>query len=265
MFLFLPKPIDMITLRNVCPLPLIENGFVDWIVSTGATLSSPLKSALMQRARNAAIIDMIGASEGGPFALAITAPGQSALETATFLATPSTALFDPDTWERIAPGTGRAGVLAASGPMPWGYHNDPVKSAQTFREIDGVRYTIPGDFARIDADATVHLLGRGAACINTGGEKVYPEEVEVAARSHPDIEDCVVVGVDDDRFGQTVVLVAAARPGHTIDAQQVIQYVGDQIAAYKAPRRVVVVDAVYRSPSGKADYRWALDAATAEH
>ncbi len=232
------------------------------IVSTGATLSASMKSALMHRAHRAVIIDMIGASEGGPFALAITAPGEAPLDTARFMATPTTVAFDPDTWERIPPGSDRVGVLASFGPMPSGYHNDPVKTAETFRVIDGIHYTIPRDFARIDADGTIHLLGRGSVCINTGGEKVYPEEVEVAARSHPDVEDCVAVGVSSEQLGEIVALVVAPVVGRTIDSLQIIAHVKSQIASYKAPRSVVVVERVYRSPSGKADYRWARDIAS---
>ncbi len=233
------------------------------IVSTGATLSVDSKRELMSRAPAAMVLDMIGASEGGPFALAVTAPGQQPLETARFVATPASALFDPVTFERLEPGCGRSGVLAASGPMPAGYHGDPEKTAETFRTIDGVRWSIPGDHAMIDADGTVHLLGRGSVCINTGGEKVFPEEVEVAARRHPDIVDCVVVGAPDDRLGEIVTLVVAVVAGSDLDEQAVIQHVRSQLATYKAPRRVVFVDTVYRSPSGKADYRWARDTVAA--
>ena len=229
------------------------------IVSTGATLSAEMKRALMKRATNAAILDMVGASEGGPFAVAMTMPGQDPVATAAFMVTPNTSLFDDQTWEKIEFGSGRSGVLAASGSMPDGYFGDPEKSAKTFRVIDGVRYTIPGDFAEIDADGTVHLRGRGSVCINTGGEKVYPEEVEVAARSHPSIEDCVAVGLPDTRFGEIVALVASRTSD--ISETDLIEYVKNQIATYKAPRRVVFVDAVYRSPSGKADYRWAKEIA----
>lgn len=236
------------------------------IVSTGATLSSSLKRALMARAPAATVLDMIGASEGGPFALAVTPPGHDPIATAKFVATPTTAVFDPDTWERIEHGSGRAGVLASCGPMPSGYYNDPVKSAATFRVIDGVRYSVPGDFARVDADGTVHLLGRGSVCINTGGEKIYPEEVEVAARSHEAIEDCIAVGVPDERFGEVVALVASLVPGRSADgdtAAAVIEHVRNRIATFKAPRHVVFVDEFVRSPSGKADYRWARDLAAA--
>lgn len=227
------------------------------IVSTGATLSSGMKGALMARASSAAILDMIGASEGGPFAVAMTMPGQDPIDTANFLATPHTVLFDEKTWEKIPFGSGRVGVLAASGSMPEGYLGDPQKTARTFPIIDGVRYSMPGDFAEIDADGTVRLLGRGSVCINTGGEKVYPEEVEVAARSHGVIVDCVAVGVPDERFGEKVALVASCRDGSTLSTADLIDHMKRSIADYKVPRVVIFVDEVYRSPSGKADYRWA--------
>ena len=232
------------------------------IVSTGATLSSESKRALMSRASSAVVLDMIGASEGGPFAVAMTMPGQDPLATAEFMATPATVLFDDTTWEKIPFGSGRAGVLAAAGPMPDGYFGDADKTARTFRDIDGVRYSVPGDFAVIDADGTVHLLGRGSVCINTGGEKVYPEEVEVAARSHDDVIDCVAIGIPDERYGEVVALVVARRAGSVLDDTAVIAHVKRSIADYKAPRRVVFVDEVYRSPSGKADYRWAREIAS---
>jgi fatty-acyl-CoA synthase len=218
-----------------------------------------MKRALMQRANSAVVLDMIGASEGGPFAVSMTMPGQDPGATARFTATPLTALFDETTWEKIPFGSDRSGVLAASGPMPDGYFNDAQKTANTFRMIDGVRYTIPGDYAKIDADGTVHLLGRGSVCINTGGEKVYPEEVEVAARSHAQILDCIAVGVADERFGEIVALVVSRTDTSSLGATDVIEHVKSQIAVYKAPREVVFVDQVYRSPSGKADYRWAKE------
>jgi fatty-acyl-CoA synthase len=152
-------------------------------------------------------------------------------------------------------------MLAVSGPMPTGYYKDPAKSAQTFRLIDGVRYTVPGDYALIDADGTVQLLGRGSVCINTGGEKVYPEEVEVAARSHPGVLDCNAVGVPDERFGEAVVLVASRAPGSAATEADIIGHIRGLVAAYKAPKRVVWVDTLYRSPSGKSDYRWAREQA----
>jgi len=143
--------------------------------------------------------------------------------------------------------------------MPTGYWNDEEKTAQTFRVVDGVRYTVPGDFATIAEDGTVTLLGRGSVCINSGGEKIYPEEVEVAARKHPSVIDANVVGVPHDRFGETVVLVCSVT--EPTSADDIIATVKESIADYKAPRRVVFVDEVYRAPNGKADYRWAREQA----
>ena len=150
-------------------------------------------------------------------------------------------------------------MLAAAGPMPVGYWNDEEKTATTFRVVDGVRYTVPGDFATIAEDGTVTLLGRGSVCINSGGEKIYPEEVEVAARRHPTVVDANVVGVPHERFGETVVLVCSV--SEPTSAEDIIATVKSSIADYKAPRRVVFVDEVYRAPNGKADYRWAKEQA----
>jgi fatty-acyl-CoA synthase len=233
------------------------------IVSTGATLSAELKRVLQRHAPSAVIIDMIGASEGGPFAISMTMPGAPPAETAVFTAPPNAVTLDDD-GSLIERGSGRPGMLAVSGPMPQGYYKDPERSASTFRLIDGVRYTVPGDYAVIDVDGTVHLLGRGSVCINTGGEKVYPEEVEVAARSHPGVVDCNAVGTPHERFGEMVVLVASRTAADAVSEDELIAYVKQRLAPYKAPRKVVWVDSVYRSPSGKADYRWARDMAQRE-
>ena len=229
------------------------------VVSTGATLSAELKVGIQRAAPDALIMDMIGASEGGPFALCITPPGTTPADTAVFTAPPNAVTLDDD-GHVIVRGSGVPGMLAVSGPMPVGYYKDEAKSAATFRVVDGIRYTVPGDFAIIDVDGTVHLLGRGSVCINTGGEKVYPEEVEVAARSHPDVLDANAIGLPDERFGEIVVLVASRAPGSTVTDNELIAHIRTQIAPYKAPKRIVWVDAVYRSPSGKADYRWAKQA-----
>jgi len=234
------------------------------ITSTGATLSTELKVALQRHAPKAVILDLIGASEGGPFAISMTMPGTPPPPTAVFTAPPNAVVLDDETGLPAERGSGVVGMLAVTGPMPKGYYGDPDRSAATFRVVDGVRYTVPGDYASIDADGTVHLLGRGSVCINTGGEKVYPEEVEVAARSHPAVVDCNAVGVPDERFGEAVVLVASRAAGDDASAasdDDVIAHVRERIATYKAPKRIVWVDAVYRSPSGKADYRWAREAA----
>ena len=232
---------------------------VERIVSTGATLSVEQKRAFQRRVPNAMIFDMIGASEGGPFALSMTMPGTEPPETAIFTAPPNVVTIDPATGAVLPRGSDTPGMLGASGPMPRGYWNDEEKTAETFRTIDGIRYTVPGDFATIAEDGTVSLLGRGSVCINSGGEKIYPEEVEVAARLHPSVIDANVVGVPHERFGETVVLVCSV--SEPTDADDVIATVKKTIADYKAPRIVVFVDEVYRAPNGKADYRWARDKA----
>jgi len=138
--------------------------------------------------------------------------------------------------------------------MPLGYYKDDEKSAATFRVIDGVRYSIPGDFATIDADGTVRFLGRGSQCINTGGEKVYPEEVEEALKLHPTVFDAAVVGVPDDKFGEAINALVEPAPGSAIDARELIAHVKQRLAAYKAPKRIISVESVNRAPNGKLDY-----------
>jgi fatty-acyl-CoA synthase len=230
------------------------------LVSTGATLSAEQKRAFQRRAPQAMIFDMIGASEGGPFAMSMTMPGDEPPNTAVFTAPPNAVTLDDATGRPLPRGSDQPGMLAVSGPMPVGYWNDPDTTARTFREIEGVRYTVPGDYALISEDGTVTLLGRGSVCINTGGEKVYPEEVEVVARAHPSVVDAVAVGVPDERFGQAVTLVCSTSA--PTEESEIIATVRSRLADYKAPRHVVFVDEVYRAPNGKADYRWALDIAT---
>jgi acyl-CoA synthetase (AMP-forming)/AMP-acid ligase II len=155
----------------------------------------------------------------------------------------------------VEPGSGRVGRLARSGNVALGYYNDPEKSAATFPVIDGVRWCVTGDHATVEADGTIVLLGRGSACINTGGEKVYPDEVEAALKAHPDVADAMVVGLPDERFGERVVALVVARSGgrppDDLDA-----HVRRHVAGYKAPRAVVTVAAIERFPSGKPDYAW---------
>jgi fatty-acyl-CoA synthase len=225
------------------------------VTSSGATLSGDQKLALRNYMPNATMIDMLGASEGGPFGIDMTTPDKAPLDTAVFIAPPNVVTFDDATWEIIPRGSGRVGVLGASGPIPQGYFKDPDKTASTFRNVDGVRYTVPGDYALIDADGTMHLLGRGSVCINTGGEKVYPEEVEVVARAVPGIADCTVVGVPDDRFGNVVAAVVSRTADSTVTPDSLVAEMRKSLAAYKCPKHVIFVDAVYRSPSGKADYK----------
>ena len=141
--------------------------------------------------------------------------------------------------------------------MPLGYYNDPVKTAQMFAEVNGRRYAVPGDWARVEEDGSITLLGRGNTCVNTGGEKVYPEEVEGALKSHPDVFDSLVIGVPDDRLGQRVAALIQLRPGAAADPAAIQAHVHGLLAGYKAPRTVWFVDSIGRTVSGKADYRWA--------
>ena len=155
----------------------------------------------------------------------------------------------------VEPGSGEIGRLAVGGRQPVGYYKDPEKTERTFLEIEGQRYSCPGDFATVEADGSITLLGRGSVCINTGGEKVFPEEVEEALKRHPSILDAVVVGIPDEKFGEAVTGVVEARPGATIDEADIIAHVRQGLAAYKSPRRIVIVDTIGRAPNGKVDYK----------
>jgi acyl-CoA synthetase (AMP-forming)/AMP-acid ligase II len=151
------------------------------------------------------------------------------------------------------------GIIAKRGHIPVGYFKDEKKTAETFKTINGVRYAIPGDYAEVEADGTVTMLGRGSVSINSGGEKIYPEEVEAALKGHPDVFDALVVGVPDPRFGQHVAAVVQAREGSRPTLADLDAFVRSEIAGYKVPRSLWLVDEVKRSPAGKPDYRWAKD------
>jgi acyl-CoA synthetase (AMP-forming)/AMP-acid ligase II len=233
--------------------------------SGGSILTAELRERLLAGLPSVfAISEAVGSSEAPVQALAIAVRGAPTVPSLAFQARPGVTLVVDDDHRPIEPGSGVEGWLAAGGRVPIGYHNDPEKSARTFVTIDGARYSIPGDRAIVDADGTIHLLGRGALCINTGGEKVYPEEVESALKSHPAVADAVVVGVPDDRWGQrvgaVVSFVASAAP---LSVDELQAHCRDGVAGYKVPRSFVVVDDIERSPAGKADYRWAAALLTA--
>jgi acyl-CoA synthetase (AMP-forming)/AMP-acid ligase II len=158
---------------------------------------------------------------------------------------------------RLEPGCGEVGRLALGGRIPLGYYNDPEKTAATFVEYGGHRYVLPGDLARPEADGTITVFGRGSQCINSGGEKIFPEEVERALKSHPDVFDAVVVGVPDERWGQRVSAVVQPRPGRAPGLEELAAHARKHVAGYKVPRSLVLVDRIVRSPSGKPDYPWA--------
>src|SRR6185295_6945453 len=165
---------------------------------------------------------------------------------------PTTTVFN-DRDEEVQPGSDEIGMIANGGFCPIGYYKDPEKSARTFRTIDGHRYSFPGDFAKVAADGTLILLGRGSVCINTGGEKVFPEEVEEALKAHPGVYDCLVVGTPNERFGEQVTAVLSARPGHDVDERELIEFSRSRIAGYKTPRKIIQVETVQRAANGKAD------------
>ena len=164
-------------------------------------------------------------------------------------------VINEETGRDVAPGTDEVGLVAMGGRIPVGYFKDAEKSAATFRVFDGMRYSVPGDYATVDADGTVKLLGRGSASINTGGEKVYPEEVEAELRKHPSVFDCVVVGVPDDRFGEMVVALVQVTDNHYLDEAELAAWCRAKVAGYKTPRRFLLVDSLRRSAAGKVHHQ----------
>ena len=228
------------------------------VISSGVIWSAEVKAALQQR-QPMFLLDSLGSSEGVGFASSITAPGEAA-RTARFRVGPRTKVLTDDGHE-VTPGSGEQGMLALGGYLPLGYYKDAAKTDATFRTIGGVRYSVPGDWATVEADGTITLLGRGSVCINSGGEKIYPEEVEESVKRDPAVADCVAVGVPDERYGEAVAVVVAAEPGAALDPER-LKDLGDGLARFKRPRHVVVVDTIPRGPNGKADYGWARTTAT---
>ena len=222
------------------------------IGSSGVMWSHEVKEGLLRHKPSMILFDSLGSTEAvGMAGSAATAENNP--ETAKFQLGEKVKVFT-DEGKAVEPGSGQIGLLAVGGFVPLEYYKDPEKSARTFKTIDGVRYSIPGDYATVDAEGTIHLLGRGTVCINSGGEKIFPEEVEEVLKQHSSIRDAVCVGVPDDRFGEAVTAVVEAQDEAAIDSQDVIDHVKTQLAAYKAPRHVVVVPTIGRSPAGKVDY-----------
>ena len=225
------------------------------ILSSGAMLSAEIKEGLFDHHPSLVILDALGSSEGSMGSR--TSVGKGSGTTAVFDFQPGTKVFGPDDCA-VEAGSGQIGLVGATGTfLPVGYYKDPAKSARTFRTIDGVPYSFPGDMATVGADGTIHLLGRGSNCINTGGEKVFPEEVEEAIKTHPAVDDCLVFGVDDERFGQAVTAIVSATT--TVTGADLIDHCKQRLAPYKAPKAVAVVSQVPRGPNGKADYRRARE------
>ena len=235
------------------------------VASTAAVFSPTVKDDFFRLFPNLIMTDAVGSSEGGANGVAFVQKGSTAMKGGgpTVRAGVDSTVLD-ENLEPVVPGSGAIGKLARGGNVPVGYYKDPVKSAEVF-VVDkrGKRWSIPGDFATLEADGTITLLGRGSVSINSGGEKIFPEEVEAAIKSHPDCFDAVVVGVPDERWGSRVVAVVEPRADRapTLDAVQA--HCRSKIAGYKVPRELHLVAKVERSPSGKPDYRWAKEVALA--
>ncbi len=224
------------------------------ILSSGVMWSAPVKQALLGHNPRMRLLDSVGSSEGVGFAAKLEGdPKQTT--TARFSLGEFTKVITDDGRE-VRPGSGERGRLALGGPLPIGYYKDPEKSEATWPTIDGRRYSIPGDFATVEADGTIVLLGRGSVCINSGGEKIYPEEVEEALKLEPAVVDCNVVGVPDERWGQAITAVVQLRDPSVGD-ETLVRAVKSRLAAYKAPKHIVRVEKLLRGPNGKSDYRWA--------
>ncbi len=222
--------------------------------STAALFSPVVKEACAKALPHVVITEAIGSTETGFTGLTFVTPGAEQRGGPTVTPGPDVIVLDD---EGRPAGPGQVGRLGRGGHVPLGYYNDPVKTAALFAEVDGKRYTVPGDMARVEVDGTVTLLGRGNTCVNTGGEKVFPEEVEGALKSHDDVFDALVIGVPDARLGQRVGALVQPREGRTVDLTALEAHVRRQVAGYKVPRSVWLVDVIGRAPSGKPDYGWA--------
>jgi acyl-CoA synthetase (AMP-forming)/AMP-acid ligase II len=261
------KANTVIVVGNAMARPLVEHladhdydlSSLLAVASGGAILSASTKELLRQHLPNIIVIDGFGSSETGVMG---TDSGE-ARAAGSFKMDATTTVLDDDL-RPVEPGSGTIGRLARQGRIPLSYYKDPEKTAATFVEHDGVRWVLPGDLASVEADGSIVVHGRGSVSINTGGEKVFPEEVESALVSHPAVRDVVVVGVPDERWGQRVVAVVEARPGETVVLDDLQAHARAELAGYKLPREVVVVDAVLRSPNGKPDYGWAREQALAK-
>ena len=213
--------------------------------------STEVKDGLIRHLPQVTILDLIAATEGA-MGISFATKDQPA-QTGRFHPWPGV-IVTSEEGRQVAAGSGEVGMIALPGGA-LGYFKDPQKSAATFRIIDGQRYTVPGDFATVETDGSLSLLGRGSQCINTAGEKVFPEEVEEVIKTHPAVEDCLVFGVPDERFGQRVAAVVSLVEGDDpVDSEEIINTARKRLAPYKLPREMVTVAVVPRTPSGKADY-----------
>ena len=234
------------------------------VSSSAALFSQSVKNQYLELMPNTVITDSIGSSETGFMGIGMVTKDSELGVGGPRVKLNSDSIVIDEYDKPIPPGSEEIGRLARGGHVPMGYYKDPEKTARLFVEVDGKRYTVPGDFARHEADGSITLLGRGNTCVNTGGEKVFPEEVESALMSHPDVFDVLVIGVPDERLGQRVAAVVELRPGTSPAVEELTGHVRKEIAGYKVPKSLWFVDRVQRLATGKADYRWASTFA-AEH
>ncbi|WP_372734825.1 acyl-CoA synthetase [Nocardioides sp.] len=224
------------------------------ISSSAAIFSPPVKKRWMEAFPNAVFTDSIGATETGFTGMGMQDKGAISTDGPVVALGPNTVVLDDQNHPIDPANVGAIGRIGRGGSVPIGYYKDPVKSAATFLEVDGARFSVPGDFARIEEDGKVTLLGRGSNCVNTGGEKVYPEEVEMAIKSHPAVYDCLVVGIPDEKFGQAVAAVVQLREGETLELEDLRTHLRSHLSGYKLPRTMAVVDEIPRNATGKAQY-----------
>ncbi len=229
------------------------------VMSSGVMFSAPLKERLLDL-HSCTILDALGSSEGTGMGKQVTSRRRKDTGTARFFLGEHTRVLTED-GEEIEPGSNMTGKLALGYPLPVGYYKDPEKTEATFPTINGRRWSIPGDWASVEKDGSITLLGRGSECINTGGEKVFPEEVEEALKINPLVVDCNVVGISDERWGQAVTAVVEIKIGATLKEAELLNDVKERLAGYKVPKSVIFVEKLKRGPNGKADYGWARDVA----
>jgi acyl-CoA synthetase (AMP-forming)/AMP-acid ligase II len=232
------------------------------IASTAAVFSAVIKDKFLELLPNLMIAEAVGSTETGYNGATLIVKGTATKPgMPTVRMGPDTVVLDDD-MNVVEPGSGVVGRMARGGNVPLRYHKDPEKSAATFVEVNGRRYAVSGDFATVEADGTMALLGRGSVCINSGGEKIFPEEVEAALKAHPSVFDAVVVGVPDARWGERVAAVVQPRAGDPPTLDDLDAHCRTLVAGYKVPRELHIVDRIERSPSGKPDYPWAKKIAT---
>ncbi len=231
--------------------------YLKTIISSGVMWSSEVKMGILEHA-DIVLMDTMGSTEGGMGSSITTRDAKT--QTAKFRLNPGTIVLGDD-GELVEPGSNKMGMIGTAGLVPIGYYKDEEKSKATFKEYQGVRYSFPGDYAKVEVDGTITLLGRGSNCINSAGEKIYPEEVEEALKKNHEVFDCLVVGVEDKKFGQKVVAVISISSTDKVSEDELINKTREHLSGYKLPKKIIFVDEVKRAPNGKANYKWAKEVA----